>query len=70
MVLLYNQRMTSSVEKSVSSFFERTKIKSDATIGVALSGGRDSVALFHALLKNGKKSLQSTSNTEFAVKRA
>ena len=55
MVLLYNQRMTSSVEKSVSSFFERTNIKSDATIGVALSGGRDSVALFHALLKNGKK---------------
>ena len=55
MVLLYNQRMTSSVEKSVSSFFERTNIKSDATIGVALSGGRDSVALFHALLKNGEK---------------
>ena len=47
--------MTSSVEKSVSSFFERTNIKSDATIGVALSGGRDSVALFHALLKNGGK---------------
>lgn len=52
--MLYNQRMTSCVENSVSSFFERANIPQNAVIGVALSGGRDSVALFHALLKLNK----------------
>lgn len=51
--LMYNQYMVHDIQINLNTLLKTSSLAKTVRIGVALSGGRDSVALLHALLEAG-----------------